>query len=46
MTPGVTDELVESFKKLGKAKAPNMVGDLEMVIVKPDQQTDTPMEIG
>ncbi len=32
--------------KMGKATAPTKVGDLKMVVVKPDQQADTPMEIG
>ncbi len=45
LTPGVTDKLADSFKKLGKATAPTVVCDLKMVVVKPDQQADTPMKI-
>ncbi len=46
LPPHVTDELADSFEKLSNAKAPTMVGDLKMVVVKLDQQVDTPMEIG
>ncbi len=46
LPPGVTDELADSFEKMGKATAPTMVCDLKMVIIKPDQQADTLMEIG
>ncbi len=46
LTPGVTDEPADSLEKLGKATAPTEVGDLKMVVFKPDQQVDTPMEIG
>ncbi len=42
---GVIDEHSDSFEKLGKATAPTEVGDLKMVVVKPDQKADTPMEI-
>ncbi len=42
----VTDELANSYEKLGNAKATTMVDDLKMVVVKPDQQADTRMEIG
>ncbi len=43
MTPGVTDELADSFKKLGNVKAPTKLGDFKMVVVKSNQQIDTPM---
>ncbi len=46
LEPGVTDELAGSFKKLGNATAPTKMGDLKMVVVKPNQKVDTPMEIG
>ncbi len=46
LTPRVTDELADSFEKLSNATGPTTVGDLKIVIVKPDQQADTPMEIG
>ncbi len=46
LTPCVTDELADSFQKLGKATAPAKVCDLKMVIVKPDQETDTSVEVG
>ncbi len=42
----VTDELADSFKKLGKATALTMVGDVKVVVIKPDQQADIQMEIG
>ncbi len=34
LTPRVTDELADSFEKLGKATSPTNVGDLKMVVVK------------
>ncbi len=45
LTPQVTDELADSFSKLGTAKAPTPVSDSKMVVVNPDQKVDTPMEI-
>ncbi len=45
LTHGVT-ELADSFKKLGNTTASTMVGDLKIVVIKPDKQADKPMEIG
>ncbi len=43
--PLLTDQLTDSFVKLGIAPAPNTKGDLKMVIINLNQKDDTPMEI-
>ncbi len=45
LTPQVSKELADSSSWLGNAKAPTPVGDLEMVVVNPNQKANTPMEI-
>ncbi len=45
LTPHVTDEFADSFKKLGNSNAPITKGDMKMVVINPNQKDDMPMEI-
>ncbi len=45
LTPQVTDDLTDSFGNLGKAKSPKKVIAEKLVVIMPEHQAVTPMDI-